>query len=323
MSERPKTKSIDLSIEIDAPADTVWEAISSAEELQRWFPLNAEIEPGVGGTVTIDWGPGCGGTADIEVWEEGERLVYVERPWGVAADVRDTEHDAVENETIDDERPAERDAAQREVAANNVPNSEGDLAGGEATADEATDDEATAAQPVRVAVEYTIASRGGKTVLRMVNSGFSADADWEEYLDTLDSGWRYFLLNLKHYLERHRGTPRRMVWERRKIALPKAEAWPVLFGEGGLARLALPAEEDAPATLWSGDDATVAMAAPPIHLALHCEALNDALLFVELEPGAPPYSLGVWLSLYGVEEDRAAALQSSLEQLMTQIASGG
>ena len=280
-----KTKSIDLSVEIDAPAEAVWEAISSAEELQRWFPLNAEIEPGVGGTVTIDWGPDIRGTGDIEAWEEGKRLVYVERPWGGGcADAND--EDASE--------------ATADSQAANDPESSADAESGDA--------------PVRVAVEYTITSEGGKTVLRMVNSGFSADAEWEDYLDTLDSGWRYFLLNLKHYLEHHRGTPRRMVWDRRKIALPKSDAWSVLFGDDGLAHVPLPATSGDAATLWTGDDAKVAMAAPPIHLALRCPALNDALLFVELEPGEPPYSLGVWLSLYGVDEDRATELQRSLEQ---------
>ena len=202
------------------------------------------------------------GTGDIEVWEEGRRLVYVERPWG----------DAAEDETV------------------------------------------------RVAVEYTIEGRGDTTVLRVVNSGFSADADWEDYIDTLDSGWRYFLYNLKHYLEHHRGTPRRMVWDRRKISIPKEDAWPVLFGREGLASLSLPAEEGAAVRLWSGHSATVAMAAPPIHLACRCADLNDALLFVELEPGAPPYSLGVWLSLYGVEEQDARALDRSLKQKMENLA---
>jgi uncharacterized protein YndB with AHSA1/START domain len=265
MTSERKTKSIDLSIEIDAPPEAVWEAVSSAQELQRWFPLNAEIEPGEGGTVTIDWGPDIRGTGDIEVWDEGRRLVYVERPW---------------------DEPSEED-------------------------------------PVRVAVEYTIEVRGGKTVLRMVNSGFSADADWADYLDTLDSGWRYFLLNLKHYLERHRGTPRRMVWDRRKISIAKDEAWPVLFGPDGLASLSLPAVEGAAATLWSGQAGTVAMTAPPIHLALHCPGLNDALLFVELEPGDPPYSVGVWLSLYGVDEEEAVSLDDSLKGCMERLAAIG
>jgi uncharacterized protein YndB with AHSA1/START domain len=262
MSDAPKTQDIELTVEIDAPAEAVWQAISNAEELARWFPLNAEIEPGVGGTVTIDWGPDVRGTGDIEIWDEGRRLVYVERPWG-----------------------------------------------------EATEDE-----PVRVAVEYTIEARRGKTVLRMVNSGFSAEADWGEYLDTIDSGWRYFLLNLKHYLEHHRGTPRRMVWERRKISLPKADAWSVLFGADGLARLSLPAQEGNTVRLWSGHEAKVVLAAPPIHLACRCADLNDALLFVELEPGDPPYSLGVWLSLYGVDEEQAQALEQSLELVTERLA---
>ncbi len=266
MSEKKGTKSIDLTVEIDAPPEAVWEAVSSAEELQCWFPLNAEIEPGEGGTVTIDWGPDVRGTADIEVWDEGRRLVYVERPWG---------------------EPAE---------------------GG-----------ADAADPVRVAVEYTIEARGGRTVLRMVNSGFSADADWSEYIDTLDSGWRYFLYNLKHYLENHRGTPRRMVWDRRKIALPKDEAWPVLFGPEGLAETSLPAEEGAPVRLWSGQRGAVTMLAPPIHFACRCDELNRALLLVELEPGEPPYSVGVWLSLYGVDEETARSLEDSLKQRMTRL----
>jgi len=265
MSDTPKTKSIDLTIEIDAPAEAVWQAISNAEELARWFPLNAEIEPGVGGTVTIDWGPDIRGTGDIEAWDEGRRLVYVERPWG----------------------------------------------------------EATGEQPVRVAVEYTLEGRGGKTVLRMVNSGFSAEDDWADYIDTLDSGWRYFLYNLKHYLERHRGTPRRMVWDRRKISLPKAEAWPVLFGPEGLAAIDLPASAGGSARMWSDHAATVAMAAPPIHLACRCPELNDALLFVELEPGEPPYSVGVWLSLYGVDEEHAQALEASLKERMAALAEIG
>ena len=267
MTDRPGSKKIDLSIEIDAPPEAVWRAISTGEELRRWFPLNAEIEPGVGGTVTIDWGPDIRGTGDIEAWEEGHRLRYVERP-----------------------------------------------------GEETPEDAAVEGEAVRVAVEYTLEGSGGRTLLRMVNSGFSADDDWAEYLDTLDSGWRYFLYNLKHYLEHHRGTPRRMVWDRRKIFLPKADAWPVLFGAGGLAGAELPATEGSPARLWSGHDATITMVAPPIHLACRCPDLNEALLLVELEPGEPPYSLGVWLSLYGVDEEQASELQESLRMRLEELA---
>ncbi len=251
MSETMATKTVEQAIEIEASPDEVWQAISTAEELQRWFPLTAEIVPGVGGTVTIAWGPDVAGTGRIDVWEEGRRLRYIERP-------------PVPDETV------------------------------------------------QVTVDYTIEARLGRTVLRMVQSGFSAADDRAHYLDTIDSGWRYFLSNLKHYLERHAGTPRRMVWDRRKIGLAKAEAWDVLFGDNGLAATELPPTPGAAATLWSGDAGEVDLISHPIHLSCRCPGINDALLFVELEPGSGAFSLGVWLSLYGVPEPRAAELEASL-----------
>lgn len=254
-----RTKAVDVSITIEAPPEAVWRAISDAEELQRWFPLSAAIEPGAGGTVTLAWGPDVAGTATIEVWEEGRHLRYVEGP-----------------------------------------------AGGEGEA-------------ARVAVDYFIEGRGETTVLRVVSSGFSADDDWAEYIDTIDSGWRYFLFNLKHYLERHPGTPRRMVWERRKISIPKGEAWPLLFGPGGLVSTSLPASAGGAARLWSGHAAVVTMSTPPIHLACRCEELNDALLLVELEPGSGEYSLGVWLSLYGLAEEAARQLEGSLRDCLGRL----
>jgi len=261
-----RTKDIDLSIEIDASPEAVWRAISDGEELGRWFPLEAEVVPGVGGTVTVAWGPDVVGTGNIDVWEENRRLRYVESG-------------------------GDQDVVVQE--------------GG---------DEAAV-----VAVEYTIEGRGGRTVLRLVNSGFSADDDWAEYFDTVESGWRYFLLNLKHYLERHDGTPRRMVWDRREISLPKPDAWEQLFGAGGLVATQLPGAAGQDGTLWSGHPVAVEMVAHPLHLACRCEELNDALLFVELEPGQDTYSLGVWLSLYGVAEDQAQELERSLGDCLERL----
>ena len=252
MSESRRTKEIDITVEIDADVETVWRAISDGEEISRWFPLNAEVDPRVGGKYKIDWGPDCGGQGTITAWEEGVRLRY-EEEWP-GADLE-----------------------------------------------------------VPVTVEYTIESRDGKTIVRMVQAGFSADEDWADYFDTIDSGWRYFLWNLKVYVERHAGTPRRMVWDRRKIAVDKADAWNLLLGDGGLAATTLPATADERVVLWSGIEGTTALVNEPIHFAARFEAINDALLLIELEPGQGEYSLGVWLSLYGVEESQAVELERSLK----------
>jgi hypothetical protein len=147
----------------------------------------------------------------------------------------------------------------------------------------------------------------------MVNAGFSAEDDWAEFLDTIDSGWRYFLWNLKFYVERHAGTPRRMVWERRKIAVAKDSAWTRLLGPGGVAAGALPAAVGNGVELWSGASGATVQVNEPIHFAATIPDLNDAVLFLELEPGQGEYSLGVWLSLYGLDEARAIALEGSLK----------
>jgi len=249
-SEATKSgKTIDLSIEIDATPEQVWEAISQAEGLKRWFPLDAGVTPGEGGSMTWSWGEGCEGTAEISAWEEGSHIQLIERP------------------------------------------------ASETTAPILTD--------------FRIETRSGKTVLRLVNSGFDPGEEWADYVDTLDSGWRYFLWNLKHYLERHPATPRRMVWSREKSPLSKDEAWRRLLGPGGLAKTTARPSVGDPVTLWSGHKGRVQQVRHPIHFAAVFPDLNDAILFLEFEPGTT-FHLGVWLSLYGVEEEQALQLETSL-----------
>lgn len=250
-------RSIDVSIDIEADVDTVWTAISDAEQLRRWFPLDAAVEPGVGGSISLSWGPDIQGTAPIQVWEPGRRLVWAER-WG----------------------------------------GEGDEPG------------------VPVAVDIRIESVGGVTRLRLVHSGFDDDARWDDFLDTLDSGWRYFLFNLKHYLERHRGRPRTMVWDRRKVSGDRAEVWARLLRTYGI-DTGTGTDTDTPAIgsaadLWGAAPAEVVQLKPTIHLALSIEQLDGALLLVELEPGAGTFSLGTWLSLYGEAGEHAARLGERL-----------
>ena len=66
-------------VEIDAPVEAVWQAISDAEQITRWFAPYAKVEPGpdggmVGGTMWLSWGEGVQGTTTIEIWEPNRRL---------------------------------------------------------------------------------------------------------------------------------------------------------------------------------------------------------------------------------------------------------
>lgn len=59
--------------------------------------------------------------------------------------------------------------------------------------------------PCRLVQDFYLETERGKTVLRLVHSGFGTSAEWDgEYEGTRD-GWATCFLRLKHGLERHRG----------------------------------------------------------------------------------------------------------------------
>jgi uncharacterized protein YndB with AHSA1/START domain len=250
-----RTRSIELEIEIDAPPEAVWKAISEAEELVRWFPMEAEVDPGEGGRVWVSWGDGIGWTSRIAVWEPNKRL-----------------------RSIDEAPP---DAPP---------------------------------MPVEVALEYEIEGRGGKTVLRLTHSGFSADADWDQFIDSVTAGWTYFLRNLKHYLERHRGVARRLIKWRRPLTVAVAEAWRMLSDPSALGMA-----DARPGEHWSSSPlpdvpagGEVWMVREPYNFAATIASLNDAVLFVEMEPGGEVEHCGIWLSTYGLPDDQVDEIERQM-----------
>lgn len=69
-----------FALELDLPArpEEVWEALTQASELTRWFPLQAEVTPGVGGSVTWSWDGAWTWTSRIAGWEPGRRLLLLD-----------------------------------------------------------------------------------------------------------------------------------------------------------------------------------------------------------------------------------------------------
>ncbi|MFM9995828.1 MAG: SRPBCC family protein [Phycisphaerales bacterium] len=72
MSEQ---RTLETSIEVRATPAAVWKALTDAEELTRWFPMEARVTPGVGGSIWTSWKDEYEDTARIEVWEPNRRLV--------------------------------------------------------------------------------------------------------------------------------------------------------------------------------------------------------------------------------------------------------
>ncbi len=75
-------RKVDTTIEIHAPAEAVWKALTDPEELVRWFCLSARAKPGSGGSIWYSWGPPYEGEQRIESWEPGRRLRLVSYPPG-------------------------------------------------------------------------------------------------------------------------------------------------------------------------------------------------------------------------------------------------
>ena len=64
---------------LDASPERVWRALTDAEELERWFPLEARVEPGEGGEIYMSWGNEFAGSSRILAWEPPRRLATT---WG-------------------------------------------------------------------------------------------------------------------------------------------------------------------------------------------------------------------------------------------------
>lgn len=73
-----RSRSFSTGIDINATPDEVWRALTDANELVRWFPLQARVAPGAGGTMFWGWDDIWAWESHIEVWEPGTRLRLIE-----------------------------------------------------------------------------------------------------------------------------------------------------------------------------------------------------------------------------------------------------
>lgn len=74
-----QARSVERQIEIAAPVNAVWKALTDAEELIRWFPLEARVTAGPGGAIWMLWDASEKVDDRIEVWEPERHLRSVGR----------------------------------------------------------------------------------------------------------------------------------------------------------------------------------------------------------------------------------------------------
>lgn len=256
-------RTVEFSVEVNAPVEAVWKALSDGDELARWFPLEARVTPGVGGSVWMSWGEPWVGEAKIEVWEPNHHLRNVEPP----------------------------------PQPDSIP----------------------------IVIDYFLESRGGKTLVRVVQS-FGTGADWEdEYYESISRGWPFMLANLRHYLEHHLGKPRQVAWPRVNVDGAPETLWQRLLSSEGFQHTgslanAKPGERYS-ITAATGDtfEGVVQFFRPPWGFCGTVENLKDSLVWLNLEKMGDNWQVAVWLSAYGWNQEEvdafAARWQNHLRKL--------
>jgi uncharacterized protein YndB with AHSA1/START domain len=269
MSDATREHSHELTI--DAPPERVWRAITTADELVRWFPLDAKAQPGAGGALTYSWGKDFTGRCEIVAWEPPAHL---RTTWMEAA-----------------------------------PSAE-----------------ASEAERRRLLVDWTLEARGGRTVLRLVHSGFGRDAKWDDEYDGTRRGWEFELRSLRHYLERHPDHARSAFWLRQSVSCDAREAWRrfVTHFLGGARIESLCEGERYEAALQVGETLSgeVFFALPPTDFAGTVRSWNDAVFRYGYERFATP-EVTLWLSVWGEPPFELAALQERWQQALREAFAPG
>jgi uncharacterized protein YndB with AHSA1/START domain len=158
--------------------------------------------------------------------------------------------------------------------------------------------------------DWLISSEGGKTKLRLVQSGFGDFEGWDDFFAGTEVGWRYFLHNMRVYVEKHRGKQRRMISSRFPVGIGRAQAWKKLpSGKPG---------EKVSLDLGESVDAIVDLVIPERALALRIPAWDDALLFYEFEGSGEEFHTGAWLSVY--DPKAASRIEAGAKQAFDRMA---
>jgi uncharacterized protein YndB with AHSA1/START domain len=163
--------------------------------------------------------------------------------------------------------------------------------------------------------EYTIETRNGRTVLRLVNSGIPDSADWETYYDGTNRGWDMFFIGLRHYLENHPGKARNNIMFMQPIQGTIEDAWNRITGPEGLD------SQNAIASIKEGErfhvktsmgeelSGKVIMNVPPKTLVATVEALDNALLSMTFEEMQGMSLIYLTLATFGLNAEAASALR--------------
>jgi len=176
-------------------------------------------------------------------------------------------------------------------------------------------------------VEVLIEQDGGETVMRLINSGFREDAEFDDEYEGVVSGWSMALGALKHYLEHHAGKPRRGFMVMRTGEFEFSDVIPFHRTEAGLARWLTtsgePGAAGTPVSLQLQDGGALTgtvLARTKWETALSWDELSAVLELKAFSCGPAGRAIGVRVSAWGLDEAAAAELRARLEAALDRLA---
>ena len=173
-----RSRSAQKTIEINAPVELVWKAVTQAEELTNWFPLNVQNEGN--GQVKLMWGKSDFFNLQLTEFELFKHFKVQELP-----------PDSDDIDEILNEQVQKEIRSKKEV----------------------------------LSIDITLTGKKGKTVLRLIHSGFGYESHWDDIYLGVKKGWEFELRGLKHYIENHFGTKRYALWLKKEHSLSLHESW--------------------------------------------------------------------------------------------------
>jgi uncharacterized protein YndB with AHSA1/START domain len=79
MTEKKPERTLELHVDIDAPIEAVWKAITEGKGIANWFAPIAEVSaPGVGATVKAGWSDEMMMTNTVVAWEPGKHVRWLD-----------------------------------------------------------------------------------------------------------------------------------------------------------------------------------------------------------------------------------------------------
>jgi uncharacterized protein YndB with AHSA1/START domain len=168
---------------------------------------------------------------------------------------------------------------------------------------------------VPIVQEYSLETREGKTVLRLVHSGIPDAEEWDGFYEGTRAGWPMFFIGLRHYLEKHAGKHRDTITLMEAISDGRQVAWnrlreaSALEPEAGAHALEVGARYRATFATERRLEGRIEIFNPPKALVLTVENLSNSLLAVEFAEAQGTHFTYVALSTYGLGQSEIQGLR--------------